>query len=343
MISTAKKRIDWIDCAKGITIILVIAGHVFRNGTFGSLARGIIFSFHMPLFFILSSITTKYSKDESEFIGNIKKTSKHLLIPVIFIVFYGIIYKLFTDSSLISSFSYWKELLYSSIYASGVSVPFAGMDVPALGIPWFLMALFAGKTIFDFVQMVYSESPGKLFLICSVLSCLGILFGRSQWLILSFDIALGCQLFFYAGYKMKTVYLQKSTWEKTFISLFISLLVWLVTLIIEYPDIKIWTYLELAQRRYPLFPLCYITAICGTLFISFLSVILCRLKYLSQPLLFIGKNSFYLLLIHCIDFTWAKYWKIGGELRTAVYRIGTDLFIFGLLIIIKLLVGKKLR
>lgn len=43
-----RQRIDWIDFAKGITILLVIIGH----NVSGPL-RGAIFSFHMPLFFIL--------------------------------------------------------------------------------------------------------------------------------------------------------------------------------------------------------------------------------------------------------------------------------------------------
>lgn len=47
-----RQRIDWIDFAKGITILLVIIGH----NVSGPL-RGAIFSFHMPLFFILSCVT----------------------------------------------------------------------------------------------------------------------------------------------------------------------------------------------------------------------------------------------------------------------------------------------
>ena len=53
-----KKRIDWVDCAKGIAIILVLIGHTVTFDTESQrLARGIIFSFHMPLFFVLAGIT----------------------------------------------------------------------------------------------------------------------------------------------------------------------------------------------------------------------------------------------------------------------------------------------
>lgn len=61
--SLSKERIKWIDCVKGIAIILVIIGHSISI----SLVRGLIFSFHMPLFFILSSMTFKCSKDINEY------------------------------------------------------------------------------------------------------------------------------------------------------------------------------------------------------------------------------------------------------------------------------------
>lgn len=311
MLSTHKKRIEWIDCAKGITIILVILGHVFRTGTYGSLLRGMIFSFHMPLFFILSSITYKYSKNEFDFIKNIRRSAKHLLVPALFVVLYWIFYNLINNRNLVFTFKYWKDLLYTIIFASGVSVSFAGINIPALGIPWFFIALFIGRTIFDFLQMFFGDFTKKLLVICSILSFTGVLFGQSQWLIFSFDIALACQVFFFAGFKFNSYSVENHPWKL----MFIALLVWLITLLIEFPNTTSWTYLELAQRRYPLFPLCILTAISGTLFISLFSFIFAKTKFFSYPLKFIGKNSLYLLLIHCFDFTWAKYWKTGGEFK----------------------------
>ncbi len=58
-------RSDWVDYAKAIGIILVVYGHVARGlynagvgipKGFFELADGIIYSFHMPLFFFLSGI-----------------------------------------------------------------------------------------------------------------------------------------------------------------------------------------------------------------------------------------------------------------------------------------------
>lgn len=49
-----KKRIEWVDIAKGIAIMLMVIGHEVSNG----LVYALIFSFHMPLFFILSGYTS---------------------------------------------------------------------------------------------------------------------------------------------------------------------------------------------------------------------------------------------------------------------------------------------
>jgi len=50
-------RIGWIDIAKGIAIILMVVGHSSLPGVVGHW----IFAFHMPLFFILSGMTTKWT------------------------------------------------------------------------------------------------------------------------------------------------------------------------------------------------------------------------------------------------------------------------------------------
>ena len=51
-----KGRIDWIDSAKGIGIILMLLGHVSAMPKYFII---LIFSFHMPLFFFLSGYLYK--------------------------------------------------------------------------------------------------------------------------------------------------------------------------------------------------------------------------------------------------------------------------------------------
>lgn len=71
----AKKRIEWLDIAKGIGIILVIAGHCIKLSHWSC---QLIFAFHMPLFFLLSGFTFS-TKDG--FGTTVFKKSKTLILP----------------------------------------------------------------------------------------------------------------------------------------------------------------------------------------------------------------------------------------------------------------------
>lgn len=48
-------RLEWIDVARGIGIIAVVAGHVWTRGPL----RDAVYSFHMPLFFLLSGLLSR--------------------------------------------------------------------------------------------------------------------------------------------------------------------------------------------------------------------------------------------------------------------------------------------
>ena len=59
--TSQKKRIDWIDYSKGILITLVISGHAIPEfGLHLGFLEKIIYSFHMPAFFILSGYLFKF-------------------------------------------------------------------------------------------------------------------------------------------------------------------------------------------------------------------------------------------------------------------------------------------
>lgn len=68
-------RIEWVDIAKGIGIILVVIGHMVKgNGIVGQS----IWAFHMPLFFFLSGM---FMRPTELFISLIAKKARQLLLP----------------------------------------------------------------------------------------------------------------------------------------------------------------------------------------------------------------------------------------------------------------------
>lgn len=79
--SLSKNRIHYLDVAKAIGIILVIVGHIEKNHLSESVS-GFIFSFHMPLFFIVSGMIIRLKKEAEEpLFVLLKKKACALLVP----------------------------------------------------------------------------------------------------------------------------------------------------------------------------------------------------------------------------------------------------------------------
>ena len=134
--NTDKLRVNWVDYAKGLGIILVVFGHSIAgindaklpiNQTFYQSAFGFIYSFHMPLFFALSGMFFQRSLQKStpwEFVKNKLQT---ILYPFI-------IWSLIQTSI---------EVLFSSQTNSGIPLRdlLTCLIVPR-SVYWFLFALF---------------------------------------------------------------------------------------------------------------------------------------------------------------------------------------------------------
>ena len=67
------RRLEWVDAAKGVGILLVIAGHVWTRGW----VRDAIYAFHMPLFFLLSG----YMVRPQPMLGVVGRQARSLLVP----------------------------------------------------------------------------------------------------------------------------------------------------------------------------------------------------------------------------------------------------------------------
>ena len=77
MEDNGKRMLSW-DIVKGITILIMIVGHV---ASIPQQLRNFIFSFHMPVFFVANAYFIKNYQ-----IGyNLKRSSKSLLLPYILV------------------------------------------------------------------------------------------------------------------------------------------------------------------------------------------------------------------------------------------------------------------
>lgn len=81
-----EKRKGYLDCAKGLGILLMMLGHLLQPDSVG---RRIIYSFHMPLFFMISGMNFKVRP----FSVNVRSKFRGLYVPYII---WGFIYTRFS-------------------------------------------------------------------------------------------------------------------------------------------------------------------------------------------------------------------------------------------------------
>ena len=154
-----KSRISWIDVARGIGIILVIYGHTLSSHGY----RYLIYSFHMPLFFLLSGIVFSYDKYNLR--TTFKKSVKGLLIPYVF--FAIISYVIYLSHNDMSSLSVVKVVTQMSGIIYGNSSTLFFND-----ILWFLPCLFAAKMGFAIIAKLLKRKE-IIFVSLVVFSLLG--------------------------------------------------------------------------------------------------------------------------------------------------------------------------
>lgn len=112
-----KKYYKSLDFVKGILIILVILGHILRGTLNETLSRYFIYSFHMPIFIIISGFLLNYEKFLYKKKFFIRDFINRIFIPYIIanIVYsIGINMKLLLNNNFIIFFeNFFKNIIYS--------------------------------------------------------------------------------------------------------------------------------------------------------------------------------------------------------------------------------------
>lgn len=136
--SILKPRLMYIDIARGIAILFVIIGHMnqFYRDNLGMphpKMLAFIYTFHMPLFFIISGILfSEKSFRETSFSKFLIKKIKSLIVPYLFLDITGGIYNVLSSS--LVNFSAIKMVVINTLTFHN-----------NIGADWFLFALFIGE------------------------------------------------------------------------------------------------------------------------------------------------------------------------------------------------------
>ena len=173
-----KKRLDWVDQARGLSIFLVVYGHNFPA------CEPYIYSFHVPLFFFISGM---FHPKKISF-ETIKRRAKMILIPYffwafalyLFWLFIGRNYGLSSDLELSPA-----ENLVGIFYSQG------GQTYMDWGIPiWFLTCIFLVFLIYSLLKKI----KNKILFVSALILCVlaGMVWPKAVGIHLpwSFDVAL---------------------------------------------------------------------------------------------------------------------------------------------------------
>lgn len=147
-----KERLYYLDMARGLAILLVVAGHIFPDSYF----KIFITSFHVPLFFIISGCLIKYLDKYSL---NIREKIYSFIVP--YVSFSIFCFPFFLLNSGPNTGNIKAFLFYF----------FFGKGIWAL---WYLMAIFISELTFMLLLNIIKNSK-LLFLIIILLSSIGFM------------------------------------------------------------------------------------------------------------------------------------------------------------------------
>ena len=154
-----------VDILKGIGIILVVVGHANCPQTL----RDIIYSFHMPLFFICSGFFFSLT-DTDNWKKFLERRVKRLYIPFVkWSIFFLLLHNLFYSAGILNSDYGNIHGETSSIYSLNEIISrflnilfrMSGYEPFILGAFWFMRALFVGS-IFLFCLVWLMRKLGAL-------------------------------------------------------------------------------------------------------------------------------------------------------------------------------------
>lgn len=273
------QRNDALDIAKAIGILLVILGHCPEIPMMPF--RHFIFTFHMPLFFLISGYLYKPKDVKS----SLKKDAIYLLSPYFYTCFF-IIFISFVGGLLSGDFDeivYYIEAMF--VGSGGIHPCLYFSDPPIIGAIWFLPALYVCKNTYNCLQAYGCRE--KLF-ISSVIFIVSTLIGY-YLLFLPFSIlsGLSAMIFYSIGDALKSVKrIPLPYW-------FLGFVCW--ALAFKY------SHLYIATPQLDLFFVDVIGATTLSLCVFLISQKMCKFTFLAVPFTSIGRLTLYILCFHTLD------------------------------------------
>ena len=289
-----QNRLHYFDMAKGIGIFLVLLGHL-QGDWFFSLSPYIlpfctwIFSFHIPLFFLISGMLIRYKNDPEKDMKTLcGRRFFAIMVPYFWFSFFYLLVVLY---ALIKGSIQPQTLALQLWYVLGMY----GMNVL-----WFLPALFGGEVLFLWIRKHFSgKMTSLLILILTAAATVinlyvrplcegGVAFERVEELLITLLRPVFAAAFIAIGYFLFGLFKQ----EKGF-----SLSSFLIAILLLALNVFTFRYnggvdfRSLVQNNIALYYLCAISGSMGL-------ILLCKNLPAVKPVTFWGMHSLIVMAVH---------------------------------------------
>lgn len=297
LIANMKKRIEWVDALKGFGIILVGLGHTDCPDSL----MAWIYSFHMPLFFMLSGIMEK-AKDYS-WSEWLKKKAKSLLWPYIFFGIIEVIFYIISEAAV-------HELVGIKLLKKIAAIVYSNyiFDHNYTGVIWFLSCLFVTELLFFVIHKYINNRFGRIA-VTIVLGTLGLMWESFIDFKPPFfaDIALTALLFYSFGFLLRPL-LERESSALEILPGFFAITFGSFLAMYNQKDLY-GKHVSMLYLRYGE-PIIFVVSACLILLgfvIIFQGISGLISKNFGRPLIYLGRNSLIIFSVHLMIMHVLKY------------------------------------
>lgn len=330
----SKSRLEYMDFAKGIAILAVIAGHVYYPP---EITGKVIYSFHMPLFFLINGYFIK-SYDIKRCLN---RSVKQLLLPYAIATCVEIIAEIWLAGG-IKGFKMATVLLLDMI---------GGMCKPSPMFPcfngtwilWFLPCLFLTRNIFVIVMHLTEKVNYQWavrLLAFVVLSFSGMMLALNGYFPWCLEIALVILPILYCGnmFHKHELFFDK----RRFLMAGIGAVIWILFICLDF-------YVELATHYWPGLFLPLVEGMIASFVVICISQMADKVPGINSIFRWLGKNSLIILIVHNTEFRYIRWEAIlnfemaDKRLVVLIVRICFILLVTGIVSLISYIWKTKIR
>lgn len=275
-----KQRDLSFDVMKGIGIILVLLGHVWSY--YLPHTHQFIYTFHMPMFFIVAGYFSKGCSDRASAWQSIRHFFRRLCVPAIITQAAIVLYSAF--NTIVKGTSWDATIVEAlALFWADIHGPVTPWGKLGYGVIWFLLALFFAKCILLFLSRAKGWAIPVAFALALGSIGLHSVFPYSIWCI---SIALTALPFVTIGWWCREHRIP--VWLKV-----LCLCCWVAAFFCSEMDMY--------DFKYACYPLDALGACGGTYALYLLCKLLKNSKIIGSGFAYLGTISLIVMCVHCFE------------------------------------------